>query len=176
MHLEISQNHSTVYTYLSAGNKKGDKVLINFIECKCFQVAYNYRTRGLPSISEHISVSLFMKGIKREGMSKPIRQATPFTPEILAATRTVLTRKATLVQWRTVWRMHMEFALMLRFDDLRRLKVNPKIPRTWLSNQCNLPRWATCPSRPTQRALLFVSSYKVVRRWCMTSAAMMTGK
>jgi len=42
--------------------------------------------------------------------------------EILKAMRDKLNNeKPNLVTWRTVWRAHMEFALILRFDDVKRL-------------------------------------------------------
>jgi len=68
-------------------------------------------------------VTLFMKGIKRQNLEVPVKQATPLTPDMLAKMREVLLHKPTLVQWRTVWVAHMEFGLVLRYDDLKRLKV-----------------------------------------------------
>jgi len=97
---------STVYGYLSA-------------------VAYNYRIQGLPSISEHPSVGMYMKGLKRRNIAVPVKQAKPMTPEVLGALRTLL-KDPTLVIWRTIWCLHVEFELMLRFDDLKRLKVMSK--------------------------------------------------
>jgi len=44
------------------------------------------------------------------------------TKEILAAMRKKLSEGTpNLVMWRTVWRAHVEFALMLRHDDIKRL-------------------------------------------------------
>jgi len=44
------------------------------------------------------------------------------TVEILSALRKLLDRSdVNLVTWRTVWRAHVEFVLMLRHDDVKRL-------------------------------------------------------
>jgi len=44
------------------------------------------------------------------------------TVEILSAMRKLLDHPdVTPVTWRTVWRAHVEFALMLRYDDVKRL-------------------------------------------------------
>jgi len=64
-----------------------------------------------------------MKGIKRQGLDKPPKQALPLTNEMLAKMRTLLDKRPNVVQWRTIWRAHVEFGLMLRFDDVKRLKV-----------------------------------------------------
>jgi len=50
------------------------------------------------------------------------------TPDVLAKLRELLRPNPTLVQWRTVWRLHVEFELMLRFDDVKRLKVKSPCP------------------------------------------------
>jgi len=86
-------------------------------------VAYYYRLNGLTSISEDLSVKMFMKGLKRRTLHVPVKQAKPMTPEVLRMLRTLL-KNPTLVIWRTIWCLHAEFELMLRFDDLKRLKVN----------------------------------------------------
>jgi len=44
------------------------------------------------------------------------------TVEILAKMRELLEQNANLVTWRRVWRAHFEFVLMLRYDDVKRLK------------------------------------------------------
>jgi len=85
-------------------------------------VAYNYRINGLTSISEDLSVKMYMKGLKRRTLDVPIKQAKPMTPEVLTMLRELL-KTPSLVIWRTVWCLHAEFELMLRFDDLKRLKV-----------------------------------------------------
>jgi len=41
----------------------------------------------------------------------------------LAKMREKVRSKRTLVTWRTAWAAHMEFVLMLRFDDLKRLTM-----------------------------------------------------
>jgi len=64
-----------------------------------------------------------MRGLNRNNLGKPVKRALPMTVNILKALRDQLTENATLVTWRTVWRAHFEFLLMLRFDDVKRLKV-----------------------------------------------------
>jgi len=70
-----------------------------------------------------------MKGLKRRNLDVPIKQAKAMTPEVLTLLRELL-KKPTLVIWRTVWCLHAEFELMLRFDDLKRLKVIKKLHYT----------------------------------------------
>ncbi len=51
-----------------------------------------------------------------------IDRAEPMTVEVLADLRKLLTPEAQpdLVTWRTVWRAHVSFGLLLRFDDTKR--------------------------------------------------------
>jgi len=51
-----------------------------------------------------------------------VNRAKLMTVEILAKMRELLGPDANLVTWRTVWRAHFEFVLMLRYDDVKRLK------------------------------------------------------
>jgi len=62
-------------------------------------------------------------GLKRKNLERPVKRAMPMTPEILSKMRDLLDDpKVSLVTWRTVWRAHFEFTLMLRFDDVKRLE------------------------------------------------------
>lgn len=99
----FSDGVSTAYTHLSA-------------------VGYYYRINGLPSLTESTSVHMYMKGLKRRHINTPVNRALAMSKEILSAMRNLLkSGAANLVLWRTVWRAHVEFALMLRFDDVKRL-------------------------------------------------------
>jgi len=63
-----------------------------------------------------------MKGLKRKHLNTPVIRANPMTKEILRDMRKLLTDGTpNLVTWRTVWRAHIEFALFLRHDDVKRL-------------------------------------------------------
>lgn len=64
-------------------------------------------------------------GLKRRDLTRTVRRAKPLTSEVLTNLRTLLEpgKNPNLVTWRTVWRAHMEFGLILRFDDVKRLKV-----------------------------------------------------
>jgi len=97
-----SESVSTGYTHLSA-------------------IAFFYRVEGLNSPTEDKQVQMYMRGLKRNNLGKPIKQALPMTVAILKALRDLLTPAASLVTWRTVWRAHVEFLLILRFDDVKRL-------------------------------------------------------
>lgn len=85
-------------------------------------VAYHYRINGKSSITEHINVTMYLKGLKRRGLKQPVKRATPMTTDILADLRLLVApeKHPNLVTWRTVWRIHVEFGLMLRFDDIKR--------------------------------------------------------
>jgi len=98
-----SDSVATAYTHLSA-------------------VGYYYRINGVKSITESTSIRMYMKGLKRQHLNDPVSRAQPMTKEILGAMRGLLRNGApTLVIWRTIWRAHVEFALMLRHDDIKRL-------------------------------------------------------
>jgi len=65
---------------------------------------------------------MYMKGLKRKHLNTPVSQALPMSKEILKDMRLLLKKtNPTLVRWRTVWRAHIEFALFLRHDDVKRL-------------------------------------------------------
>ncbi len=107
----ISKRHSnsvsTAYSHLSA-------------------VAYYYRINGRNSITENHIVSMYMKGLKRRNLSKPVKRAAPMTIDVLKDMRRLLEpeNNPNLVVWRTVWRAHLEFGLMLRWDDVKRLTTD----------------------------------------------------
>lgn len=65
---------------------------------------------------------MYMRGLKRQNVKNPVKRATPMTTEVLGAMRALLDpgKNPSLVTWRTVWRAHVEFGLLLRFDDVRR--------------------------------------------------------
>jgi len=65
---------------------------------------------------------MYMKGLKRRKINGPVKRALAMSKEILRDMRKKLRQdNVNLVTWRTVWRAHVEFALMLRFDDVKRL-------------------------------------------------------
>ena len=96
-----SSSVSLAYTHLSA-------------------IAYYYRINGKVSITESTIVTMFMKGLKRRNLNHVVKRATPMSTEVLSDMRKLLDDGPTLVVWRTVWRAHIAFGLMLRFDDLKR--------------------------------------------------------
>lgn len=65
---------------------------------------------------------MYMKGLKRKHINTPVTPALAMSKEILGAMRRLLRNsQPSLVAWRTVWRAHVEFAFMLRHDDVKRL-------------------------------------------------------
>lgn len=85
-------------------------------------VGYYYRINGKPSLTESASIKMYMKGLKRKHINTPVVRALAMSKEILAAMRKLLRDSTpTLVLWRTIWRAHIEFAFMLRHDDVKRL-------------------------------------------------------
>jgi hypothetical protein len=104
--LSISENSgvSRVYSFLSA-------------------ISFFYRRKGLTSPCDDVRVKMFMKGLKREASSQPVKKALPLTLEILEKAVLSLDTDDSLVRWRTVWRMVITFSCFMRFDDLIRLKV-----------------------------------------------------
>lgn len=67
---------------------------------------------------------MFMKGLKRRDANKTVRRAKPLTMAMLKKAMTSLSKKSGLMAWRTIWRMCIGFTCFLRWDDIRRLKVN----------------------------------------------------
>jgi hypothetical protein len=88
-------------------------------------IAYQYKLHNLPSITDTPLVTMYMRGLKRRNLDVPVKRAKPMDVDVLVAMRRLLVPDArpNLVTWRTVWRSHMEFGLLLRFDDVRRLMV-----------------------------------------------------
>jgi len=64
---------------------------------------------------------MYIKGLKRANAGKTVHRAEPMRPQILAKMREKIRQHPSLVTWRTTWAAHMEFVLMLCFDDLKRL-------------------------------------------------------
>ncbi len=88
-------------------------------------IAYNYRLRSLPSPSGDPLVAMFMRGLKRNGVAKKIRQAKPMTKEILKKLNDfLLSAPRSLRYWRTIWRINLAFMCLLRWDDVCRLRVS----------------------------------------------------
>ncbi len=87
-------------------------------------VAFHYRLKGLPSLTDDPRVKMFMKGLKRRNaVTHQAKRATPMTLEILNEAARLLDDTTSIKIWRTVWRMHVAFFCFLRFDDLRRLTI-----------------------------------------------------
>lgn len=105
----FSPSVSTAYTHLSS-------------------LAYHYRIHGKTSVTESTTVTMYMKGLKRRNINVPVKQAVPMTIEVLSDLRQLLDVDPRLVTWRTVWRAHIEFVLLLRFDDVKRFVAHIVIP------------------------------------------------
>lgn len=89
--------------------------------------SYFYRLKGLASPSAHPSVLMYMKGLKRCQAEKnsQVRRAKPLTKIVLRQMNEYLwSGSRTLREWRTVWRVNLAFYGLLRWDDVKRLKVS----------------------------------------------------
>jgi len=128
-----SDSVSTAYIHLSA-------------------VGYFYRRNGKASLTETASIKMYMKGLKRKHIATPVTRALAMSKEILRAMRNLLKETPpTLVLWRTIWRAHIEFAFMLRHDDVKRLtrseltfeenKTGKFIRMKLIGNRCILKNW-----------------------------------
>ncbi len=95
VHTQLNGSVATAYRHLSA-------------------VAFNYRLAGKKSPTEDARISMFMKGLKRVNIDKPVTRATPMTPEVLCSVRRLVMETPNLTRWRTAWRVFMEYHLMLR--------------------------------------------------------------
>ncbi len=89
-------------------------------------IAYMYRLKSLPSPTLEPVVSMYIRGLKREEVTrgKKHRQAKPMTKEILSSLiRYLYEKPRPLRVWRTVWRVNVAFYALLRWDDICRLQV-----------------------------------------------------
>jgi len=119
--LQANENHVIAYlAYIASTCSDG----VSTAYAHLSGIAYNYRLKGLPSVTDSTGVQMYIKGLKRSHAGKTVHRAEPMRPEILAKMREHLRAHPTLVTWRTTWAAHMEFVLMLRFDDLKRLTTN----------------------------------------------------
>ncbi len=86
-------------------------------------VAYHYRLQNRRNITDNVPVKMYLKGLKRQNLDNPVKQAKPMNPEVLSDMRKLLQDNSNLITWRTVWRAHIAFSLMLRWDDISRLTL-----------------------------------------------------
>jgi len=86
-------------------------------------VSFHHRRLGLDSPSDDSRVKMFMKGLKRKQSTVPVRRAKPINKDILLDLMKHMRKDHSLVAYRTVWRLIINFTCCLRFDDLRRLTV-----------------------------------------------------
>ena len=96
--------------YINANYSDGVSIAYTHVSA----IAFHYRAKGKVSPTDDQRISMYMKGLKRRNQGRKVNRAKPMTLEVLAAMRKVLKEKPNLVRWRTVWRSHMEFFLMLR--------------------------------------------------------------
>lgn len=90
-------------------------------------IAYFYRLKQLPSPTLSPIVTMFMKSLKRRELQacKRPKQASPMTREILRQLNSLVRKpRCSLRIWRNVWRINVAFYGLLRWDDVRRLKVS----------------------------------------------------
>jgi len=107
----ISETSSlnVVYTHLSAIN-------------------HYHRVELLPSVSDNEHVSAFMRGLKRvelENLPPRVTRAKPMTPEVLLKLANLVqnTPDLSLKTWRTIWRIFVCYYCLLRWDDVKKLKM-----------------------------------------------------
>ncbi|XP_032794773.2 uncharacterized protein LOC116931313 [Daphnia magna] len=92
-------------------------------------IAHEYRVRMLPSPTVHETISLLFRGFRNE---HPQMRApkSPITEDILSKMYFHLYRpvngrdglRASLVLWRTIWRVSMEYHTLGRFSDIVKLQ------------------------------------------------------
>ena len=61
-------------------------------------------------------------GIKRR-VAKPVSPKSPLSFDILAEVLAVATQRGSLLAWRTLWRINMEFFALLRWEEVANLRV-----------------------------------------------------
>jgi len=90
-------------------------------------VSFFYRLRGLESPSYSPLVGMYLKGLKRQHLTitGPASRAKPMTVEILKKLYNYLNESPRSLRiWRTIWRIHLAFFCLLRWDDVCRLTVS----------------------------------------------------
>lgn len=92
-------------------------------------IAHQYRIRMLSSPTVHESISLLFRGFRNEHPQTRTPKS-PMTEEILLAMYTYLYRpengrdglRASVVLWRVIWRIAMEYHTLGRFSDIVKLQ------------------------------------------------------
>jgi len=102
---------------------QSETVKLNRVYAYLSSIAFFHRRKGLDSPCDHVTIKLFMKGLKRRDASKTVKRAKPLKASMIRRAIEHLGPRSGLMVWRTVWRMCICFALFLRFDDVKRLKV-----------------------------------------------------
>jgi hypothetical protein len=93
-------------------------------------IAYKYRLKRLASPTNDPLVGMYLKGLRRgeKNAQKKSKQAKPVTQDLLRRLNDFIYRgEPSLRMWRSVWRINVAFYCLLRWDDLKRLKVNAHI-------------------------------------------------
>ncbi|KZS08446.1 Uncharacterized protein APZ42_027551 [Daphnia magna] len=92
-------------------------------------IAHEYRTRMLQSPTTHETISLLFRGFRNEHPQTRVTKS-PITKEILSKMYSHLFRpehgrdglRASVVLWRTVWRISLEYYTLGRFSDIAKLQ------------------------------------------------------
>ena len=89
-------------------------------------IAHEHKKRFLSSPTEHPTIRLLMKAIRRK-LSRPRQPVEPLTPCHLQAINRHLTQlgaNATLEVWRTAWRTNLQYYSACRFGEINALTTS----------------------------------------------------
>ena len=88
-------------------------------------IAHEHKKRFLVSPTEHPTVRLLMKSIRRH-LSKPRQPVEPLQPahlQIINSHLADLSSQASLEMWRTVWRINVQYYGACRFSEINCLTI-----------------------------------------------------
>ena len=86
-------------------------------------VAHRHAVEGHPSPTAHHVVRKVLEGAKRAA-ARPSAQKEPLSFTILREVGILVRRDSTLPNWRTYWRMVIEFYALLRWEEAAGLRIN----------------------------------------------------
>ena len=98
---------------------------VSMVEKLHAAIAYEHKLRFQPSPTDHPSLKLLMKSVRRN-LTTPRNPVTPLSIEHLRLLNRHLRSlgpDADLVTWRTIWRLNVEYYTLCRFSEVNPLQT-----------------------------------------------------
>jgi len=123
--LPATAQHVSAFLAVLANETKS----VSTVEAAYAAISHAHRMKNFESLTSEPAVALLMRSIRRQ-FQKPRKTVKPITTEILKSMMDNLYQPchgadglaASLILWRTTWRIVLAFYLFARFDDMSRLE------------------------------------------------------